>query len=91
MFDILLYIFIIFLGFFISKKNLIHTLILKKIIHFQNASLFILLGFMGYKIGADKKLISSLPVIGAQAFIISSFAIVFSIIFVYFFYTWRKK
>ena len=57
--DILLYIFIILIGFIISKKNLIPTLILKKITHFQNISLFILLGFMGYKIGADKKLILS--------------------------------
>lgn len=91
MLDILLYISIIFVGFIISKKKLIPKLMLKKIIHFQSASLFILLGFMGYKIGADKKLISSLPNIGLQAFIISIFSIIFSILFVYLFYTRGKK
>lgn len=79
--DILLYIFIILVGFVISKKKLIPDLILRKITHFQNISLFILLGFMGYKIGADKGLILSLPKIGLQAFCISIFSILFSVIF----------
>lgn len=86
MVDILLYIFIILIGFIISKKNLIPTLILKKITHFQNISLFILLGFMGYKIGADKKLILSLPTIGLQAFSIATISILFSVIFSHLFY-----
>lgn len=79
--DILLYISIIFLGFTISKKKLIPDLILKKLPHFQNASLFILLGFMGYKIGADRELILSLPKIGLQALCISIFSILFSVLF----------
>lgn len=87
--DILLYVFIILVGFTISKKNLIPDLILKKIAHFQNISLFILLGFMGYKIGADKKLIRSLPSIGLQAFSIAAVSILFSVALTYLFYKRR--
>ena len=52
---IILYIIIILLGFFITKKQLIPNKLKTKIGHLQNFALYFLLCFMGYKIGADYK------------------------------------
>jgi hypothetical protein len=46
---------------------------------------------MGYKIGSDDRLISNLHILGIKALVISVFAIVFSIVFVKFFYWGDKK
>jgi len=51
---------------------------------------YLLLGAMGYKIGADDRLISNLHVLGVKALIITVSAIIFSILFVKLFY-WRDK
>ena len=46
---------------------------------------------MGYKIGSDDRLIANLHILGIKALVISVFAIVFSIVFVKFFYWGDKK
>jgi len=57
----------------------------------KSLSLYFLLGAMGYKIGSDDRLISNLHILGIKALVISVFAIVFSIVFVKFFYWGDKK
>ena len=57
---IILYIIIILLGFFITKKQLIPNKLKTKIGHLQNFALYFLLCFMGYKIGADDKIINNI-------------------------------
>ena len=90
MLDILIYVCIILFGVFLVRKKLFPEKLLKKVSLLQSLSLYLLLGAMGYKIGSDDKLISNLHILGVKALIISVFAIVFSIIFVKFFY-WRDK
>ena len=90
MLDIFIYVCIILFGVFLVRKKLFPEKLLKKVSLLQSLSLYLLLGAMGYKIGSDDRLISNLHVLGVKALIISVFAIVFSIIFVKFFY-WRDK
>ena len=90
MLDIFIYICIILFGVFLVRKKLFPEKLLKKVSLLQSLSLYLLLGAMGYKIGSDDRLISNLHILGVKALIISVFAIVFSIIFVKFFY-WRDK
>ena len=90
MLDIFIYVCIILFGVFLVRKKLVPEKLLKKVSLLQSLSLYLLLGAMGYKIGSDDKLISNLHILGVKALIISVFAIVFSIIFVKFFY-WRDK
>ena len=52
--DIILYVAIILVGYFITKKGLIPKFIDNKVGMLQSFSLFFLLGMMGYKIGADE-------------------------------------
>lgn len=78
---ILIYIAVIALGFFLSKRGYISKSIEKRTGKLQAYSLFLLLGTMGYKIGADEKIIANFYKIGFESFIISSFAIIFSVIF----------
>jgi ABC-type phosphate/phosphonate transport system permease subunit len=88
---ILLYIFIILIGFFIAKKNFIPNNMKSKIGHFQTAALYFLLGFMGYKIGANDNIINNLSQLGVQAIIITAFAILFSILLVFLVYRRGRK
>ena len=90
MLDIFIYVCIILFGVFLVRKKLFPEKLLKKVSLLQSLSLYLLLGAMGYKIGSDDRLISNLHILGIKALIISVFAIVFSIIFVKFFY-WRDK
>ena len=90
MLDIFIYVCIILFGVFLVRKKLVPEKLLKKVSLLQSLSLYLLLGAMGYKIGADDRLISNLHVLGVKALIISVFAIVFSILFVKLFY-WRDK
>ena len=90
MLDIFIYVCIILFGVFLVRKKLFPEKLLKKVSLLQSLSLYLLLGAMGYKIGSDDRLISNLHILGVKALIISVFAIVFSIIFVKFFY-WRDK
>ena len=76
---ILLYIFIISLGFILSKYKIIPLYLKSKTAILQCFSLFFLLGIMGYKIGSDNNIISEFPRIGMQAFTISLCSILGSI------------
>ena len=91
MLDILIYICIILFAVFLVRKELLPQNLLNKISLLQSLSLYCLLGAMGYKIGSDDRLISNLHILGIKALVISVFAIVFSIVFVKFFYWGDKK
>lgn len=88
---ILLYVAIILIGFFIAKKNFIPSSMKSKINHFQTAALFFLLGFMGYKIGANENIINNLSQLGLQAIVITVSAIIFSILLVFLVYRGGRK
>lgn len=88
---ILLYIFIILVGFFIAKKNFIPNGIKSKIGHFQTFALYFLLGFMGYKIGANDNIINNLSQLGLQAIIITACVIIFSVLLVFLVYRGGRK
>jgi len=90
MLDIFIYVCIILFGVFLVRKKLVPKKLLKKVSLLQSLSLYLLLGAMGYKIGADDRLISNLHVLGVKALIITVSAIIFSIFFVKLFY-WRGK
>ena len=90
MLDIFIYVCIILFGVFLVRKKLVPEKLLKKVSLLQSLSLYLLLGAMGYKIGADDRLISNLHVLGVKALIITVSAIIFSILFVKLFY-WRYK
>ena len=90
MLDIFIYVCIILFGVFLVRKKLFPEKLLKKVSLLQSLSLYLLLGAMGYKIGADDRLISNLHVLGVKALIITVSAIIFSIFFVKLFY-WRVK
>ena len=91
MLDILIYVCIILFAVFLVRKKLFPEKLLKKVSLLQSLSLYLLLGAMGYKIGSDDRLISNLHILGIKALVISVFAIVFSIVFVKFFYWGDKK
>ena len=90
MLDIFIYVCIILFGVFLVRKKLVPKKLLKKVSLLQSLSLYLLLGAMGYKIGADDRLISNLHVLGVKALIITVSAIIFSILCVKLFY-WRDK
>lgn len=89
--DILIYICIILFGVILVKLNLLHGTILKRISTLQSIALYILLGAMGFKIGADKKLMSSLHILGLKSLVIAVFAILFSMLLVNLFYRGDRK
>ena len=88
---IILYIIIILLGFFITKKQLIPNKLKTKIGHLQNFALYFLLCFMGYKIGANDKIINNISQLGIQAIIITLFITFFSVLVVFLVYKGDRK
>ena len=91
MLRILLYILIISLGCFLSSKGYMSKKVQNKSALLQTASLFLLLGTMGYKIGSDEKIISDFHTIGFQSLTISIFSIIFSVLTTYFVFKVIKK
>lgn len=89
--DIILYVAIILVGYFITKKGLIPKFIDNKVGMLQSLSLFFLLGMMGYKIGANKELLSNFHILGINSIIISICAILGSIVLVHIVYRGGKK
>lgn len=83
---IFLYIVIMLFGIFLARKNLIPEMLKTKIAHLQTAALVFLLGILGYKLGSDSNLLSSIHLLGFQALVIAVFAIIFSILFVFIIY-----
>ncbi|MBQ3437779.1 MAG: hypothetical protein IJG31_04670 [Fusobacterium sp.] len=89
--DILIYFCIIIFAAILARKNIFPKLILNKISILQTLALYILLGAMGLKIGANKELMTNLHILGFKSFVIAVFAIIFSIIFVNLFYRGDRK
>lgn len=89
--DIVIYVIIVILGIFFTKKNILPKFVLAKIGVLQSVALYILLAAMGLKIGLDKRLVLNLPILGFKSLIISIFTIIFSIIFVKIIYGGNKK
>ena len=89
--DIILYVAIILVGYFITKKCLIHKFIDDKVGMLQSFSLFFLLGMMGYKIGADRELLSKFHILGINSVIITICAIIGSVLLVHIVYRGGKK
>ncbi|MGL4402218.1 MAG: LysO family transporter [Fusobacteriaceae bacterium] len=79
MIRILVYVVVIILGFLLSKKGFIPKAMQKRAVKFQTFSLFLLLATMGYKIGGDEKILANFHRIGMESFLISFFAITFSV------------
>ncbi len=91
MIDIFIYICIILFAAILTRKKFFPKFILDKTPFLQNFSLCILLGTMGFKIGADKNLVSNLHILGLKSFTITVFAILFTIIFIKIIYGGEKK
>lgn len=89
--DIILYVVIILVGYFITKKGLIPKFIDDKVGHLQSCSLFFLLGMMGYKIGADEKILANFHILGLNSIIITVCAIVGSVLLVHIIYRGGNK
>lgn len=83
---IIIYILIMLAGVVLAKKNLIPSFFQKRLSKLQTISLIFLLFILGYKLGSDSSLLSSIHLLGLQSFIIAASAIVFSILFVFIFY-----
>lgn len=88
---ILLYVAIILIGFFVAKKNFFPDKIKGKIGLLQTISLYILLGFMGYKIGSNDRILSNISQLGIQAILITIFSILFSVLLVFVIYRGGRK
>ncbi|MGL4688390.1 MAG: LysO family transporter [Fusobacteriaceae bacterium] len=80
MLRILLYVGIILIGVYLSKKKLIPEGVDRRTGKLQTLSLFFLLGTMGYKIGTDEAILSNLHRIGLESFIIAFFTILGSVL-----------
>jgi len=80
---LVLYLFILFLGIFIGYKEISHKKLLDRLSHLQMAALIVLLFIMGIRIGVDEEVIRSIGKLGFQAFVLSSSAIVGSVVTVF--------
>lgn len=88
---ILIYVAVIMLGFFLSKKGFIPKSLEKRAVKFQTLSLFLLLGTMGYKIGGDEKILANFHRIGMESFLISFFGIAFSVALTFLVFKFLRK
>lgn len=80
---LLLYLGVLLIGGIVGRKVKIVKNVDKNLAKIQNVCLLFLLFVMGVSIGINDKIISNLLSIGFKAGVISIFAVVFSIIFVY--------
>jgi Na+/citrate or Na+/malate symporter len=80
--SIILYTFIISIGYLIGRKNIFPKSLEKRLSDLQNICLIFLLGIMGYKIGSNDEIIKKFGEIGITSLIVASFSVFFSIIFV---------
>lgn len=76
---ILLYIFIILVGVFISSKGKLNEIVEKNLSKLQYASLLLLLFIMGVNIGINDKIISEFAKLGFQAVILALSSIILSV------------
>lgn len=89
--DIILYVAIILVGYFITKKGLIPKFIDNKVGLLQSCSLFFLLGMMGYKIGSDDKILANFHILGLNSIIVTVCAVVGSVLLVHIIYRGGNK
>ncbi|QUI22043.1 LysO family transporter [Vallitalea pronyensis] len=78
----LLYLGMLGIGIIIGFKGMSHKKILDRMDKLQLGALVILLFVMGIRIGADDKVIKQVGNLGLKAFIITFFAVAFSVLFV---------
>ncbi|WP_054870118.1 LysO family transporter [Caloranaerobacter sp. TR13] len=78
----ILYLVLLFIGFIIGARGIISSKNKVFIQKLQYLSLFLLLLFMGIRIGMDEKVLNNLFSLGIKAFILSLLSVIFSIIFV---------
>jgi uncharacterized membrane protein YbjE (DUF340 family) len=76
---ILLYVFIILAGAFISSKGLLNKMVEKNLSKLQYASLLLLLFIMGVNIGINDQIITTFGKLGLQAIVLSLSSIVLSV------------
>lgn len=81
--QILFYVIIITLGAVLAKKQMIPSVIKKRLGLCQSIALFILLGTMGYKIGVDDGIIANFKIIGKQSVIFAVLTAGCSVLFTY--------
>lgn len=89
--DILIYFCIILVAAILTRKNFFPKFMLEKISILQTLALYILLGAMGLKIGADKNLMANLHILGIKSFVVAVLSIIFSIALVNLFYRGDRK
>lgn len=78
-----LYFLVLIIGIIIGQKDIFGKKIYKKLDIAQTLSVLALIFIMGIKIGLDKEVMSSLPIIGVSAVIMAAFSIVGSILCVW--------
>lgn len=76
---IILYIFIILVGVFISSKGKLNEMVEKNLSKLQYASLLLLLFIMGVNIGINDNIISEFGKLGLQAIVLSLSSIILSV------------
>lgn len=76
---ILLYIFIILAGAFISSRGLLNEMVEKNLSKLQYACLLLLLFIMGVNIGINDQIINTFGKLGMQAIVLSLASILLSI------------
>lgn len=77
---VLIYFIILFLGYLLGNKDKIRHELYHKLNTIQSICLFFLLFIMGTRVGLDDSVISSFPVIGFKATIISLVTIIVTIL-----------
>lgn len=80
---IILYVMIMLVGVLLAKKKLIPEAVKEKLLHLQKAALIFLLSVLGYKLGSDSRLLSSIHLLGVQSFVIAVSSMIFTIVFVF--------
>ena len=80
--QLLLYLAMLVIGALIGHLELGHPKVNAALGKLQFITLIFLLFIMGIRIGADEGVVSSIQIIGLQAFVIAFTSIIFSILFV---------
>ena len=78
MYDLAKYLIILLIGYFLAKKHLIPNKIGNKTGELLMVSLYLMLFFLGYRVGANKELMANIHKLGLKSFIFALLAITFS-------------
>lgn len=82
-FRILLYFFLLAVGWLLSNKGYIHEKLIAKISNIQTLFLFLLIFIMGIRLGMNEQVVSSIGQIGFKSVIFTLFTAGFSVLFVF--------